>query len=217
VPANCTLVVEGDCTLRTAIQAANASAGDATITLPDANMVPNNPSSSHIYALDNTNGEVVFNDSGHTITLNGPGASLGIVQMQGTVTNRVMNVFSLTTADISGITVEDGNMTGIGGGVLNSGTLNLSNSTVTANTATSGGGDYLDAGTATLTNDTIDANTATSDRGGLYVNHGTNTVTGGSVSNNTADLDGGGIFFVNNTVGDVANVSGVTVDSNTST
>jgi hypothetical protein len=50
VPANCTLVVEGDCTLRTAIQAANASAGDATITLPDANTVPNNPSSSHIYA-----------------------------------------------------------------------------------------------------------------------------------------------------------------------
>jgi hypothetical protein len=51
----------------------------------------------------------------------------------------------------------------------------------------------------------------------LYINHGTNTVTGGSVSNNTAGLSGGGIFFVNNTVGDVANVSGVTVDVNTAT
>jgi CSLREA domain-containing protein len=213
VPANCT--TSGPCTLRAAIQAANASAGDATITLPDANTVPNNPSASHIYALLNTNGELVFDDSGHTITLNGPGASLGIVQMQGTVTNRVMNVFSGTTADISGITVEDGNVSGDGGGVLNDGTLNLSNSTVTANTATGGGGVELFGGTATLTNDSIDENTSTSSGGGLFVSHGNNTVTGGSVSNNTAGLEGGGIMFVNNNVGDVANVSGVTVDSNT--
>ncbi|MGA2473970.1 MAG: hypothetical protein ABSG39_10810, partial [Acidimicrobiales bacterium] len=36
VPANCLLPTEGVCTLRAAIEAANTSGGDATITLPNA-------------------------------------------------------------------------------------------------------------------------------------------------------------------------------------
>src|SRR5580692_2128473 len=79
-PANCTMATELDCTLRAAIEAANAATDDTTITLPDANTVPNNPSSTHIYSLSNANGELDLNASGHTITVTGPGASLAIIQ-----------------------------------------------------------------------------------------------------------------------------------------
>jgi hypothetical protein len=73
VPPNCTMATEGDCTLRATIEAANRIGADATITRPDANTVPNNPSSSHVYALLNSNGPFDLNDSGHTITISGAG------------------------------------------------------------------------------------------------------------------------------------------------
>src|SRR6516225_1617751 len=80
-PFSCT-TPGGDCSLRAAIAAANTSGGDAVITLPDANSVAFNPSATHIYSLSNANGELLLN-SGHTITINGAGSTLAILQMQG--------------------------------------------------------------------------------------------------------------------------------------
>ena len=96
----------------------NTSGGDAVITLPDANSVAFNPSTTHIYSLSNANGSLVLN-SGHTITINGAGSTLAILQMQGApVTTRVLQVDTGTTAVISGITAEGGVIaaTGPGGG-----------------------------------------------------------------------------------------------------
>ena len=95
-------------------------------------------------------GQLGVFDIGHTVTITGTsGQSSTILQMQGApVTNRVLHVATGTTADISGITAEDGVITGTGpggGGILNDGTLNLSSSTVTGNSANSGGGVYLEA------------------------------------------------------------------------
>jgi CSLREA domain-containing protein len=218
--ANC-LSGSGSCTLRAAILAANASASDATITVPDANTVPNNASVTHTYTVLDSTGEIDFSDSGHTITLNGAGASLAIVQMTGgSITHRVFLVALGTTADISGISVENGHVAvNGGGGILNDGTLNLSNSTVSQNSAQFGGGIYLNTG-GTLTNDTIDSNSATLNSGiaeaaGVFVSHGTNTITGGSISSNTSAGDTGGLYIQNSNPGDSTTISGVTINSNT--
>jgi hypothetical protein len=219
VPANCVLSTEGDCTLRAAIQAANAASDDTTITLPDANTVPNNPSGSHTYTLNNTpGGQLDLNASGHTITVNGAGVSVAIIQMTGTVTNRVMEVESGTTADVSAVTIKGGNTAAsIGGGILNNGgALNLSDSSVISNTAQSGGGVAVASGTTVLTDDSIDQNTVTGIGGGVYFVHGTNTVSGGTMVQNSAG-SGGGVYLEEDTVGDSASLTGVALDSNTVT
>ena len=223
VPANCLLPTEGDCTLRAATSAANTSGGDATITLPDANTVLNNPSLTHVYSLLNANGSLVLN-SGHTVTINGAGQTFAIIQLQGASTispNRVLQVSTGTTADISGITAEGGFISAGpgGGGILNDGTLNLSNSTVTGNSAFSGGGVYLDGVSATLTGDTITTNTGGSG-GGVTMQDGTNVISGGSVDGNHSvgviKGAGGGIDIEDLNPGDSASLSNVDVSSNTS-
>jgi hypothetical protein len=210
VPANCTLATELDCTLRAAIEAADASTGDVTITLPNAT-----------YSLLNANGSLVL-DSGHTITITGAGPTLAIIQMQGApVTNRVLQVGTGTTADISGITAEGGRITGAGpggGGILNDGTLNLSGSTVTDNVSNTGGGVYLDGVAATLTDDTITGNTSGSG-GGVVMGNGTNVISGGSVDGNstTSSLiqpEGGGVDIEDLSPGDSASLSNVDVSNN---
>ena len=222
VPANCLLATEGDCTLRAAVEA--AVGGDTTITLPDANSVPNSPSSTHTYTLLNANGSLLLNDSGHTVTINGAGQSLAKIDLVGATTlspNRVLQVSTGTTADISGITAEGGFITAGpgGGGILNDGTLNLSNSTVTGNSAFSGGGVYLDGVSATLTGDTITTNTGGSG-GGVTMQDGTNVISGGSVDGNHSvgviKGAGGGIDIEDLNPGDSASLSNVDVSSNTS-
>ena len=225
VPANCTLTPEGDCTLRAAITAANTSGGDAVITLPDANTVANNPSTTHNYSLSNANGELLLN-SGHTITINGAGSTLAIIRLVGASTtspNRVIHVGATTTADISGIAAEGGfiNPGGAGGGgILNAGTLNLSDSTVTGNIAEdSGGGVYLQGVSATLTNDTITANIGSTGGGGVTMEDGTNVISGGSVDGNETNFffgEGGGIDIEDVNPGDSASVSNVDVSNNAS-
>ena len=218
-PCNCTAVTEGDCTLRAAVQAANASGTAATITLPASGSVLHSPGA--VYTVQNASGEIDFNESGNTITLNGAGSGTAIVQMHSatTITNRVFTVDTGTTADISGISVEDGNVTGgLGGGILNQGTLNLSDSTVSGNSALEGGGIYLDAGTATLTNDTVNQNTTTGTGGGIYLHSGANVISGGSVDQNTSGSSGGGAYIEDVTnAGDSATLSNVDISSNTAT
>ncbi len=211
----------GDCTLRQAIDAANTSGGDAVITLPDASMVTNNPSASHIYSLGNANGSLVLN-SGHTITINGAGWTLAILQLQSASTsspNRVLQVDTGTTAVISGITAEGGVITGTGpggGGILNDGTLNLSASTVTGNSANSGGGVYLDGVSATLFDDTVTANRTLSGGGGVTMEDGTNVISGGSVDGNDATYSGGGGVDIEDlNPGDSASLSNLDVSNNT--
>ncbi len=216
----------GDCTLRQAINAANGSGGDAVITLPDAYTVANNPSLTHTYSLSNVNGELLLN-SGHTITINGAGSALAIIQLVGASTlspNRVIHVGATTTADILGITAEGGVITGTGpggGGILDAGTLSLSNSTVAANTANSGGGVYLQGVSATLTNDTITGNTAATGGGGVTMEDGMNVISGGTVDGNdttgamTSEGEGGGIDIEDVNPGDSASLSNVDVSNNT--
>ncbi len=191
----------GDGSLRKAIQDANATAGDDTITFAT-------PFFSTPRTITLTSGELAINSS---LTINGPGANL--LTIAGNNASRVFNLGSGFTASLSGMTITGGNAFD-GGGIRNFGTLTVTNSTVSGNTATgfgAGGGGIFNFGTLTVTNLIISGNT-TNDSGGGISNGGTLTVTNSTVSGNTAALGGGGILNIG---GSTLTVTNSTISGNT--
>ena len=223
--ANCTTPVAGQCTLRDALAAANAAATDVTITLPSL-------SAGQSYNVDSANGQLDVNDNTHTVTIDGGGQSTTILKAtcsspSCSITTRVLKVETGTTADISGVTVQDGNPSGgNGGGILDCGTMTLTDSTVSGNNATTSGGgiELSSGGSATLNSDTISDNTTTTTSpldqvdggGGIFVagsiSTGANlTLNGTTVTQNNSASDGGGVM-----IGTAGN-TGTVVDINNST
>jgi predicted outer membrane repeat protein len=178
----CQSTPSGLCTLRTAIQTANALAGADVITLP----------AGPTYAL--TLGTLTITSD---LTINGAGAASTIIDGGGTA-----GVFALSSANIvsmSGVTIQNGAAAQDGGGIFATAqsTLNVSNSVVTNNRAIAGGaqgGGILVAGTLNLTNSTIRGNVATNGGGGLRVLSGaTATVIGSTfIGNQAAGVGAGG-------------------------
>src|SRR5438132_4947896 len=201
----------GVCTLRAAIQEANALPGADTIILQ----------SNVTYLLtragdDDTalNGDLDITDS---VTIIGGGAST-IIDGNGDVTGeRVFQIFSCVgggfpcdathpaiVVSISGVTIQNGKESGLnafGGGILNDGNLTLTNSIISHNTAhgsTGGcyGGGIYSVGPLTLMNSAVLSNIAMNDSGGIVSGGG---ILGGvvlinsTVSGNSARDSGGGI------------------------
>ena len=224
--ASCT---PGDCSLREAINAANALqtndiinfAGLTTITM-SANV-----------------GEMVINDAG-TLVINGPGANVLTID-GGAGGNRIFFT-NLATATISGMTLTGGDgggafsnfaggailargggltldrvhvtgnsvPVGSGGGVLfteTSGNHRIIDSTLSGNTAQSCAGFSINNGTLTVSNSTISGNTASSIGGG-FCNSGNTTLRNVTVTNNSAingtsggiNQSGGGSLNFGNTI-----------------
>jgi len=150
----------------------------------------------------------------HKVNINGPGVSQLTVQRSianGTPNFRIFTIQSGGTANISGITISNGNLPfGTNGAALvNSGTLTVTNSTISANTTVNGFAVFnASGGTLTLLNDTVGGNS-----GGGVLNSGGLTLTNSTVSNNSNTVGGAGIF--NNGTMRVTNssVSGNTVNS----
>ena len=143
----------GACTLRAAVQEANATAGLDTVALP-----------AGVYFLtiagtDNTAdaGDLDITDP---LTITGAGARSTIID--GNAIDRVFH--SPTTDDLtmSGVTVRNGSIDGAGGGFeKGNGKLTLTDVTVTGNAATGNGGGISTAGgQITLTSVTLANNTA---------------------------------------------------------
>jgi CSLREA domain-containing protein len=199
----------GFCTLRAAIQEANAAAGADTINF-------NLPRNSII----TLNTQVGFNGN---ISIVGPGASLLTIQRSAAAGTPIFQIFSFAPINgnfndfISGVTISNGDATGTfssnmsGGGILNSSfcALTLTDVVITGNTSTNGGGLYND-GTATLTNCKITGNS--SPNGGGILNGGSLTIINSTVSGNAAPNGGGG-GIVNR--GGTVSITGSTVSGNT--
>lgn len=183
----------GDCTLREAINAANALAGDDSITF-SSNLTGAIELNSPLPAL------------GSNIQLQGPGASkLTVRRTNGgnyrvfTVSNGTLNGPDVT---ISGLTIAQGVATGntgtdgIGGGIWNDhSTLHVQNCELDDNTALNGGGIYNDSGTG----------------GNAHLQ-----VSDCSFSRNSAAGHGGGIYNSGFDGNAVANVTTSTFATNTS-
>jgi CSLREA domain-containing protein len=218
--------VPDDCSLREAINAANALAGTDTIVFDADYTITLGSQLPAITSL---------------ILINGTGAANTIVQANvaaNTATYRVFQVNTTGNLTLDGLTVRHGRCAGgcaisstNGGGIHNNGgTLIVTNSAVSANSATTfGGGIWNNGGILTVTNSTISGNSANSG-GGILKTSGTITATNSTFSSNSASNSGGGIYnnsgtltVTNNTIsgnsasegGGITNVSTLNVTNST--
>lgn len=206
----------GNCTLRAAVEEANALAGNDTIDFA--------ASLTNATITLTTGVEISINGAGGTLQINGLGADKLTID-GGAGSNRIFLTTNAATVTIAGVTMQGGNggSGGQGGAIYaNGGSLVLSavlvqnnvvgdrgggiyyngganhrilNSTISGNSAsTTGGGIQLNGGTLFVANTTVSGNHATatgSAAGGVYVG-GTATLRNSTITNNTAVSSGGG-------------------------
>jgi CSLREA domain-containing protein len=188
------------CTLREAINAANADAGAETITFNSVVFAAPGP-----YTINLTG---ALADLSSDMTINGPGAKVLTVRRNTGGSYRIFTIPSgNNNVTIDGLTISNGNVVGapndLGGGILNqgTGTVNVTNSTISGNTALDGGGIvHSGPGTLNVTNSTISGNTATVAGGIRLETSGPGNITNSTISGNTATGDGGGILVTSTTL-----------------
>jgi CSLREA domain-containing protein len=197
-------------TLREAINLANATTGEDTITFEGVfnDTIPD--------VITLTSGQLTIKDN---VTILGTGASQ--MTVSGNNASRVFEISGVgTDAIVDGLTIANGNNSGLlignntilnltnstvsnnttsqdGGGITNSGILNLANSTVSNNTTPQNGGGIvnLNSGVLRLNNSTVSGNTAYRDGGGIFNSqYSSVSLNNSSVSNNSTSERGGGIF-----------------------
>ena len=208
------------CTLRAAIQLANASAGPHAITLP-----------ADTYTLTQTGADDTALDGDldilQNITIVGGGAAITIVQASTTDADagidRVFDVRPGGSLTMSGVTIRNGLGTGSAspGGINNAGTLVLDGVVVSGNKGPAAGGivSFVSPGTTTLTirNSTISGNTSTSSvgvpAGALFLQNTNATITNSTISGNlNAGTSGTGGIVTN--PGVTLSANNVTVANN---
>ena len=192
------MIVNGQVTLREAIQAANtnsrvdgSTAGSGADTIQFAAGL-----AGQTITLGGTELQITS-----PLTINGLGATQ--LSISGNNTSRIFEVTAGNSVTISGLTLTQG-MSDNGGGILNSGILKLCNSTISGNSAIFGGGENSNGGgisnfgTLTITNSTITGNftkggngIVINGNGGGISNVGTLTISDSTISGNSAIGDDG--------------------------
>jgi len=185
-----------DCTLREAINAANAISGADIITFDiSLNGTPITLVGSQLPAVTSE------------ITITGNGAEHTIIQASACnpvtllpegclpVAYRVFAVSAGGDLTLDSLTARHGKTNNNGGGVANSGTLTITNSAFSGNYAANyGGGVYNNIGTLTITNSAFSGNSAGISGGGAYNYAGALTITNSTFSGNSAGTSGGGVL-----------------------
>ncbi|MEY2482408.1 MAG: hypothetical protein QOK24_936 [Verrucomicrobiota bacterium] len=187
-----------------------------------------------------TGGTVIFDDSqvvspitlttaelliNKNLTITGPGANVLTVKRSAagmTPNFRIFEIASGANVTISGLTISNGAIAGVGntgsgGGILNFGTLAVDGLVVSGNQSgdTSnpglGGGLASVLGTLTVSNSTISGNIVTGNGGGIG-NIATTKIINSTISNNRATSFGGGV--TNGNPGSTLNVTNSTITNN---
>jgi CSLREA domain-containing protein/RHS repeat-associated protein len=199
-----------DCSLREAINAANAAPGANTIVLPAGTY------NLTIAGSDNT-GAVGDLDITDSVTIQGSGTSSTLISGGSGWSDRVLDLFS-STVSISNLTIQNGNKSGnTGAGIQASGTtLTLSHVLLQNNSAPGGGAGgalYLGGGLLTMTDSAAANNSADQDGGAIYIDSGGSaSLTNVTISGNTANRSGAGIY--ENASGGTLSLVNVTVSNN---
>lgn len=224
----------GFCSLRAAVQEANAHPGADTITFAVAG------------TITLASGELAVSDD---LTVDGPGARN--LTISGGDISRIFHIEPGVTASLSGLTLTHGsagfNQPYYWGGAVfdDHATLKLSDSTIADNHAVEGGGLFNDSGratisgstftgntsdftgaafqndyetapaTATVTNSTFYANSAGSNAGGIMNSQSSLTVTNSTIVDNVSDLPGAGINSYQGYQGGAATLTNTIVADNT--
>src|SRR5262245_21361458 len=194
----------GGCTVRAAIQEANALPGSDSIRLPSGTFLIAREGADDDQCID---GDLDITSS---ITINGDSASGTFID--GNHRSRVFDVRPTGAAVISRVTIQNGSAERGGGVRVEGGTLKLTDVTVRdSQAAQAGGGIWNDQGVLELLRSTISGNVA-HDAGGGTANGGTATLRNVTISGNTADVTGGGLHNLGS-----ATLSNTTVATNTLT
>jgi hypothetical protein len=214
----------GKCTLRAAIQEANAIAGVDTINFnfPDpVNLIQLDPNLS--------SGELAISEG---VTINGPGARLLTIIGNASVTTAdIFNIAAsaTTTTKISGITIEKSGRNGIsnagklelsdvaikesrGAGIYNTARL-MVNRTLVYNNSNAG---IRLTGTSTavnISNTTVTGNSSPDNGGGINSASSDVTLNNLTINKNTAITNGGGLYYSGQATG--INVRNTIIAENT--
>ena len=130
--------------------------------------------------------------TGNVTLTGGPGTT--IRRDPGAAPFRILDVAAGGTLRVTGISITNGNIGGLGGGIQNAGTLVLRHVTMSGNRGSNGGAVANSApGTATIFRSLLNANSTTGVGGGGFINFGMLTVSGSVLSGNTAPINGGGV------------------------
>lgn len=195
-----TMPGNGLCTLRAAIQEANASASADVITFVDQ------PGSPDVYTLTipgqgedaaatgdlDVTGDLDILGLGETETIieAGPTMGAGI--------DRVFHIIAPVRVRFEHLTIRHGTIAGNGGGILNDNAamVTIAHSTISRNTASHGGALINNGGVMTITHSTLTGNTAGNQGGGIFnTGFGVLHLTDSTVDDNDATgNNGGGIF-----------------------
>jgi CSLREA domain-containing protein len=194
----------GTCTLRAAIQEANAHAGTDTIVLQAGVTYL----LTRAGAADDTalNGDLDITDSVNIIGA-GPGSTI-IDGNRPVIGERVFQIIgAAVTVNITGVSILNGGSSGLtGGGISSNGILTLTNTVVSGNTLSfqfAYGGGIANSGTLTLVNSVVTGNviSGSGNQGAGIGNTGTLTLLNSTVSTNIASLGlGGGLYTFTGTV-----------------
>jgi CSLREA domain-containing protein len=214
--------VNGNCTLREAIQAANTNAavdlcptgsatGQDTILFARGvtgkillnSLLPNVTDAKGLIIDGRTNAITLSGNKKVEILLVFPGGQLTLRNLTvadgknfdgAGVANAIGGSLEVFNSTFSGNSTTNG---GAGGGISNGGLLNVTNSTFSNNSAPNGvGGGILNGGTLAVTNSTFSGNSAPNGGGGAINNNNSNSamsVVNSTFSGNSANLGGGGI------------------------
>lgn len=194
------------CTLRAAIQEANALAGSDVITVPAGTYTLTLVSGG---SDTDATGDLDITDD---LTLSGSGVTATYID--GNQIDRVFYIASGVNVQITDVTIQNGNSS-FGSGIYNWGTLTVQRSAIVNNQLSGAfyaGGGIDNIGTITIMSSTIHNNQTPGDaNGGGLFNQGQATITDTSITSNTAG-SGSGIY--NSTSGAVLQLENVTIANN---
>ena len=225
--------VAGDCSLREAVNTANASADIKAIQFSALFDSPQ--------TITLTNGQIAINQS---MSIVGKGANLTTVS-GGNATSIFLIAQNLSNVTISGLTIANGSggdgaglrnlSTGVvnltncafinniansayGGGIEDrspgGGSLNITGCTFSGNSANEGGAIKIQSNAVNVTNTTISGNTGNNYGGGIANYTGTLTLTSSTITGNTSNGAGSGGGLVNISAGATAIVKNSIIAGN---
>jgi CSLREA domain-containing protein len=179
----------GGCTLRAAIQEANAATGASTVSVPAGRYrltIPPIPEAGSLLDMDAGNGDLDLNG---TIDIQGAGAGRTIIDGGGI--DRVFETGVIASAHLSDLTVTGGDSTAngsqeidLGGGILNKGAITLDRVGLVTNMADGGGGMFSIPGTKPVIRDSLITGNHAYSGGGLRLD------AGGAITNTTITHNG---------------------------
>lgn len=193
---------DGLCTLREAIVAANT---DTASGATPGECGAGSSSDSDTISLTGVTGTITLGSALPEIksemSINGPGASLLTVSGNNSVRVFSLRLLTVGTVNFSGLTIANGRINDVGGGIYtqNSGNVNVTDCTINNNFAILGGGVGNGGnGVFTITNSTLSNNSAGTG-GGAYNGLATMNVINSTINNNAAGVvagsgNGGGII-----------------------